>query len=459
MEYEVYLDNNQCQRLADLRDFLAIPSISALTTHRSHMRAAACWLADRIQRAGIKQAKVINTTGNPLVYAEWLEKPGAPTILIYGHYDVQPVDPLEKWISPPFALHQRQDRLYARGISDDKGQILLHIQALEALLRTNGSLPVNIKLLFEGEEEIGSSSLIAYVAEQSTALAADAVVVSDTTMQEHNLPTICCGLRGTVGLEITVQGPDSDLHSGVYGGIIANPLHVLAELLAGLRIEQGRISVPGFYDDVVELSSAQRTQLSQPLSEEDWQKQVGVSKLAGEKEYTAQERLTIRPTLEVNGVWGGYQGEGSKTVIPATAHAKITCRLVPNQDPKRIAQLVSDDLHRRCHPGASIVVKVDSQNNSYPWTCDPNHPLLQTAAQALQTAFGRKAVFNRMGGSLPIVNAFSRELNAPVAMIGFAPPDGNIHAPNENIHIDTYELGLRAVCHLWHELAKQPNLQ
>lgn len=447
-----YLANHQAERLADLCEFLAIPSISALADHRPHMHSAACWLAERLQRAGLKNAQVIQTKGHPLVYAEWLGKSGAPTILIYGHYDVQPVDPLSMWISPPFELHQRQGKMYARGISDDKGQILLHIQALEALLRNNGSLPVNVKVLFEGEEEVGSVNLMSYVAQHSKDLAADAIVISDTAMQECNVPTICCGLRGTVGLELTVHGPNSDLHSGLYGGIIANPIHVLAELLAGLRVEQGRIAVPGFYDDVVELTSVQRARLAQSLSDEGWQKQIGVSQLAGELEYTAQERLSIRPTLEVNGVWGGYQGDGSKTVIPATAHAKITCRLVPNQSPERIAHLVSADLKRRCHPGARVDVKLDKQSSS-PWTCEPDHPVLRSAAQALERAFGRETIFNRMGGSLPIVTSFARELNAPVALIGFAPPDANMHAPNENMGIDTYELGLRAACYLWYELA------
>ncbi len=448
-----YLDEHLERHIDELKEFLRIPSVSALSEHRRDVTTAAAWLVDYLKRVGFESARLIETGGHPIVYAERFDAPGAPTALIYGHYDVQPVDPLPLWTSPPFEPDVREGRLYARGASDDKGQLIMHLQALEALLRTRGRLPVNVKLLVEGEEEIGSPSLDPFVRERREMLAADAVVISDTSMFAEGMPTICVGLRGIACLEVHVRGARSDLHSGLYGGAAPNAVHLLVELLASMREGQGRILVPGFYDSVEELEPDERAAIrALPFDEVAFAAQLGVRELVGEPGYTALERISTRPTLEINGIWGGFQGEGTKTVIPAEAHAKITCRLVPNQDPKEVQRRIAEHL-RRVAP-ASAQVEVELGHAARPWKCSPKHPVIQAGVRALEKSFGRSVALVRMGGSIPVVEAFDASLGAPIVLMGFASPHSNAHAPNEFFPLETFAVGRKALAAYWDELAK-----
>lgn len=448
-----YLDEHRERHLDELKEFLRIPSVSALSEHKQDVVAAAVWLVDYLKRIGFGGARLIETGGHPIVYAERFDAPGAPVALIYGHYDVQPVDPLPLWTSPPFEPDVRDGRLYARGASDDKGQLIMHLQALEALLRTRGRLPVNVKLLIEGEEEIGSPSLDPFVRQSREMLAADAVVISDTSMFAEGMPTICVGLRGIACLEVHVRGARSDLHSGLYGGAAPNAAHLLVELLASMREGQGRILVPGFYDGVEELDPEERAAIQAlPFDEAAFAGELGVKELVGEPEYTPLERISTRPTLEINGMWGGFQGEGTKTVIPAEAHAKITCRLVPYQDPEEIQRRIAEHL-RRVAP-SSAQVEVEFGHVARPWKCSPNHPVIQAGVRALEKSFGRSVALMRMGGSIPVVEAFDAALGAPVVLMGFASPHSNAHAPDEFFPLDTFVVGRRALAAYWDELAK-----
>lgn len=447
-----YLDAHEEQHRKELEELLGIPSISALSEHRADVRRAAQWLRDYLERIGFASAEVLPTQGNPVVWAEWTGRPGAPTALIYGHYDVQPVDPLELWTSPPFAPAVRNGRLYARGAADDKGQVMAQLQALAALLAAEGSLPVNVKVLLEGEEEIGSPSLEPFIREHPRRVEADLIVISDTSMVDHGVPTICCGLRGIVDMEVHVRTAATDLHSGLYGGAAPNAIHVLAQLLAGARQGQGRILVPGFYDGVRPLTDEERAQIAAvPFDEAAFKARLGVEALVGEPEYTPLERMTVRPTLEVNGIWGGFQGEGPKTVIPNEAHAKITCRLVPDQEPEAVAQAVVHYFQTNCPPGASV--RVDVGHCARPWRADPGSREVRAAVRALQESFGREVALARMGGSIPVIEAFDRLLGVPCVLMGFAPPDSNAHAPDESIPLETLRLARRALCRFWHELA------
>jgi acetylornithine deacetylase/succinyl-diaminopimelate desuccinylase-like protein len=448
--YRSFLHEARKRHIDELCEFLQIPSISALAEHKGDCRRASEWLVSRLHAAGLENAQAFTTRGNPIVYADWLHAPGAPTILVYGHYDVQPVDPLELWETPPFRPAVRNRRLYARGVSDDKGQIMVHIQALEAILKSEGALPVNVRVLLEGEEEVGSPNLGPFIRTHSDLLQSDVLLVSDTGLVAHNVPTLCCGLRGITTLEVDIFGARTDLHSGIYGGAVANPLQVLAQLLASLHGPDGRVRVPGFYDTVVELSEAERKQFAAHYADEaELAERLGVGAFVGEEGYSAGERMSIRPTLEINGLFGGFQGEGVKTVIPAEAHAKISCRLVPDQDPDDIVRRIADHLHQTCPPYMQLETRVG--HGGRPWACDPSAPVLQAAKRALEAAFGRPVAFVRMGGSIPIMNVFTAVLQAPIVLMGFAAPDDNAHAPNENFPLDTYELALKASCLTWHE--------
>lgn len=452
-EQRAYLDERLEKHVEDLKEFLRIPSVSALSEHRGDVAAAAEWLAAYLTSIGFDEVRLLETGGHPILYAEWLKAPGAPTALIYGHYDVQPVDPLPLWTSPPFEPEVREGRLYARGASDDKGQLLMHLQALEALFQTEGRLPVNVKLLIEGEEEIGSPSLDPFVRANREMLACDVVVISDTSMFAEGMPTICTGLRGIAGLEVHVKGSRSDLHSGLYGGAAPNAAHLLVELLASLREGQGKILVPGFYDGVEELDPEEREAMEAlPFDEAAFAADLGAKELVGEAEYSALERIAARPTLEINGIWGGFQGEGTKTVIPAEAHAKITCRLVPNQDPKAIQQRIADHLREKAPAAAQV--EVEFGHVARPWRCSPKHPAIQAGVRALEESFGRPVALVRMGGSIPVVEAFDSSLGAPCVLMGFASPYSNAHAPNEFFPLETFSVGRRALAAYWHELAR-----
>lgn len=449
-----HLAAQRAEGLAGLREFLGIPSVSALSAHQGDLRRAAGWLAARLTGAGLEHAAVLETGGHPAVYADWLHAPGRPTALVYGHYDVQPADPLELWTSPPFAAVERGGRLYARGAADDKGQVWMHLLAAEALLRTGGGLPLNLKFIIEGEEEIGSTHLPAFVEAQREPLAADVVVISDSGFYAPGLPAISYGLRGLCGLELTVRGPERDLHSGEYGGAVQNPAHALAELVAGLHDGQGRVAVPGFYDGVREPEAQERAALARlPFDEAAWCREAGVPEGFGEPGYSTLERCRLRPTVEVNGLWSGFLGEGSKTIVPAQAHAKLTCRLVPDQDPAQVLAAVRADLVRRCPPG--VRAEITLREGSPATLVAPDSAYIRAAARALRRVFGVEPAFTRMGGSIGVVPAFTAVLGAPVVLMGFGLPQDHIHSPDESLDLGNYDGGQRAIAAYWLELGGQ----
>jgi len=451
---DAYFRKHREEHLHQLSAFLRIPSISALAAHREDVRRAAQWLVDELRRIGMPRVELFETGGHPLVYAEWLEAEGAPTALIYGHYDVQPVDPLDLWETPPFEPSIRDGKIYARGASDDKGQIFMHLKVLEALFQTEGRLPVNVKVLLEGEEEIGSANLERFIREHRDLLKADVVVISDTSLYAPGVPSITYALRGLAAMEVEVVGAKGDLHSGLYGGVAPNAIHALAELLASLRSPDGKIAVEGFYDDVRPLTEEERQAFaSLGFDEEALRQSLGVDALPGEPGYTALERMWARPTLEINGIYGGFQGEGTKTVIPARAGAKITCRLVPDQDPERVLDAIERHLQNRCPAGVKVRVKREG-GNSRACITPVDHPAIRAALAALEEAYGTEAKFIRSGGSIPVVEIFTRVLGLPSVLMGFALDSENFHAPNEHFHLENFDRGLRALYAYWHKLAE-----
>lgn len=444
---------DQQRYLDELTELLRIPSISALTEHRDDMRRCAEWLAGHMNRIGLRRVQVMDTAGHPVVYAEHLEAEGKPTVLLYGHYDVQPVDPLELWETAPFEPQVRDGKLYARGSADDKGQMFMHLKAVEALLSSTGRLPVNLKFLVEGEEEIGSEHLDEFISEHRELLACDLAVISDTGMFARGLPSLTYGLRGLAYIQVNVFGARGDLHSGSFGGTIMNPAEALARIVAGLKDSTGRILVPGFYDRVTELTQEERESYSRlPFSEEEYRQSLGVPELYGEEGFTTLERQWARPTLEVNGIWGGFTGEGSKTVLPAEAHAKISCRLVPNQDPEEIAALLEEHIRRICPPG--VRVEVERMHGGKPVLVPLDSPAMQAAARALARGFGKEPVFIRSGGSIPVVATFAEVLGVPTVLMGVGLPDENAHAPNEWFLLENYYGGIRSAVALWEELGR-----
>ncbi len=450
--YDSYLKQHRSEQLAELNEFLRIPSISALSEHKPDVRRAAEFLAKALHQLGFDAVEVIPTKGHPLVYGERLEGPGRPTVLVYGHYDVQPVDPLNLWETPPFEPAIRDGQLYARGASDDKGPVFMHLKAVETLLAVDGRLPVNLKFLVEGEEEVGGEHLDEYIRTHREKLAADAVVISDTTMYARGLPAICTGLRGLTALQVDVYGANTDLHSGLFGGAVENPLNALARLVASLHTKDGAVAVSGFYDRVRPATPAELESIaSLPFADGEYQAELGVPALAGEPGYSTLERLWVRPTLDANGMWGGFQGEGTKTVIPSEGHVKITCRLVPDQEPAEIFSLVAAHLKRNCPPGVRIEVR--QMEGARPSVVSTDHPAVEAAAHALQESYGVKPAYIRMGGSIPVVQTFQEELQAPVVLIGFGLPDEKFHAPNEHFDLGNFDLGLRTLCRYWNELA------
>lgn len=448
-----YLKDKREHNLKELFEFLAIPSISALPDHSKEVHKAAEWTADALKKIGMDNVQIHPTKGHPVVYGEWMKAEGKPTVLVYGHYDVQPVDPLHLWDSPPFEAEIRDEKIYARGASDDKGQTFMHIKAIEAILQTTGSLPVNFKFCIEGEEEIGSPNLPAFVEENKELLAADVIVISDTSMLERGKPAICYGLRGLCGIQIDVKGTSSDLHSGLYGGAVQNPIHALVEIVNSFHSNEGVITVDGFYDDVETITEEEKNAFNAlPTSDEELRQQLGVNELYGEKGYTTLERLYVRPTLEVNGIYGGFQGEGIKTVIPSEASAKITCRLVPNQDPNVIAELLQKHVEERVPAG--VRVNVSLFDKGYPYVTPLDHPAIQAAGRAYEKVYQVPTAYTRGGGSIPIVAAFDQILKLPVVLMGFGLPTENFHAPNEHFHLENFDKGMETLCHYWYELEK-----
>jgi acetylornithine deacetylase/succinyl-diaminopimelate desuccinylase-like protein len=446
-----YLESQRDRHLEELKEFLRIPSISAKSEHKGDVAAAAEWLAARMRDAGLQSAEVIPTAGHPVVIGEWRGAPGAETLLVYGHYDVQPPEPLDEWTTPPFEPTVRDGNIYGRGSVDDKGQLYLHLKAVEAHLSARGTLPVNVVFLIEGEEEIGSEHLPAFLTEHRERLACDAVLISDTTMFAPGLPSITMGLRGLAYMEIRVRGAQGDLHSGMYGGAVANPANALAEIIAKLRDGDGRVTIPGFYDAVRELSEKEREAIrALPFVEEEFRAEVGVPSVAGEKDYSTLERIWARPTLDVNGLLSGYTGEGAKTVLPARAMAKVSMRLVPDQDHRAVEKMFIDHVQSLAPPG--VTVEAVGLHGGSPWRADPTEPIFAAAERALERAFGKAPVFIREGGSIPIVQAFQETLRAPVLLIGFGLPGENAHAPNEWFSLDNYARGTEAIAYLYEEL-------
>ncbi len=448
-----YLSSNRSKHLEELTKYLAIPSISSLPEHKQDVKSAAKWTAKALQDAGMENVKVYETKGHPVVYGDWLKQEGKPTVLVYGHYDVQPVDPLELWDTPPFEANIRDHKIYARGASDDKGQVFMHIKAVEAILRTTGSLPVNFKFCIEGEEEIGSPTLPQFVEENKKLLAADVIVISDTGMQGPGKPAICYGLRGLCGLQIDVTGANSDLHSGLYGGAVQNSIHALVEIVNSFHSPDGKVLVEGFYDSVQEITPEEREAFAALGDiDEELKEQLGVSELHGEPGFTARERTYVRPTLEVNGIYGGFQGEGIKTVIPAKASAKITCRLVPNQDPAEIADLLTKHIYANVPAGVTVNVSLFDQG--HPYVTPLEHPAIQAAGRAYEAIYKVPTAYTRGGGSIPIVAAFDQLLGLPVVLMGFGLSTENFHAPNEHFHLENFDKGLETLCTYWYELAE-----
>ncbi|MDE2754681.1 MAG: dipeptidase [Gemmatimonadota bacterium] len=436
----------------ELDDFLRIPSVSAKSEHNPDTRRAAHWVRDQLAGAGLT-GEVFDTPGHPVVLGEWSGAgPDAPTILIYGHYDVQPPEPLELWDSPPFEPDIRDGRIYARGSADDKGQLFLHIKALEAHLTTRGRLPVNVVVLAEGEEEVGSPNLVPFVREHRDRLAADTVVISDSAMFAPGLPSLLFSLRGLAYFEIHASGPSSDLHSGAYGGAILNPANALARMIGDLHDDNGRIAIPGFYDDIIEPSGETLQGIrSLPFDADEYARGVGVTPSGGERAYSALERMWTRPTCDVNGLLSGYTGEGAKTVLPARAMAKVSFRLVPGQTPERVRELLERHLARVAPAGVEFTLI--ELHGGRPWRASLDGPVFEAASRALERSFGTRPVLTGEGGSIPIVVELEEMLGANTLLIGFALPGANMHAPNEWFATDCFERGIDTLIHLYDELA------
>ncbi len=447
-----FINVNRDRYVEELKQYLAIPSISALPQHSPDVRRAAEWTADELRRVGVQNVRLIDTPGNPVVYGDWLGAPGAPTILFYGHYDVQPVDPLDQWISPPFEATVRDGEIYARGSADDKGQVFMHIKAVEAHLKQNGRLPLNIKFFIEGEEEVGSVHLDEFVRTHKEELGADVVVISDSPMFDRGIPSICYGLRGLTYFQIDLRGTKTDLHSGSFGGAVANPAMVLAQILAQMKDRGGRVKVPGFYDDVRALSDAERAEWKKlPFNETRYRKELGAPRLFGESGYTTLERVWARPTFEVNGLLSGFTGDGAKTVLPATAMAKVSMRLVPDQDPKKIGDLF--EAHVQKIAPKTVELKITRMHGGKPWMTEFDNKYVRAAGRAIQRGFGQSPVFNREGGSIPVVSTFQEELGLPSVLFGVGLPDENAHAPNEKLDLGNFHNGIIASAFLYQEIA------
>jgi len=448
-----FININRERYLDELKALLAIPSISALPQHAGDVRRCAEWCADEMRRIGLQNVRLIDTPGNPVTYGDWLGAEGAPTILFYGHYDVQPVDPLELWESPPFDATIRDGEIYARGSADDKGQVFMHFKAVEAHLKQNGRLPLNIKFILEGEEEVGSAHLDDFVRAHRSELAADVVVISDSPMFARGVPSICYGLRGLVYCQIDLRGSSTDLHSGSFGGAVANPAMVLSQMLAQMKDRSGRVRIPGFYDDVVPLQDEERKAWAAlPFNEKQYKKAFGIPKVYGETGYTTLERTWARPTFEVNGLLSGFTGEGAKTVLPAVSMAKVSMRLVPNQDPDKIAALF--ETYVQGVAPKTVQVKVTRMHGGKPWMTSYDNPFVQAAGRAIERGFGQKPVFTREGGSIPVVSTFQEELGLPSVLFGVGLPDENAHAPNEKLDVANFHGGIIASAILYEEIAK-----
>lgn len=452
--WESYLKENKDRYLEELTEFLRIPSISSLPEHADDVVQAGEWVAERLKTAGLEKVAMMPTGGHPVVYGQWLHAAGKPTVMIYGHFDTQPVDPIDEWTHPPFEPRVKDERIYARGASDDKGNSFAAILALEAMLKTAGKLPVNVKCFFEGQEEIGSPQLPEFIAEHQELLKCDLVLSSDGGQWEEDQPLLLLGLRGLCALQIDVQGAAHDVHSGSYGGTFMNPIHAMADIIASMHAADGKISVAGFYDDVRAVSQWEQEQMAAvPYTHADFQKELGVSGLFGEPGFNTYERMWVRPTLEVNGIWGGFQGEGTKTVIPAKAHAKISCRLVPDQDPLKINQLVKAHIEKYAPPGVKVDVHL-FVSSADPYVIPHDHPGNQATRVVHRVLYGKEPFYIRMGGSIPVCGILCKTLGAYTVNFAFGLKDERVHAPDEFFRLSSFERGRRAYCMLLEELSR-----
>jgi acetylornithine deacetylase/succinyl-diaminopimelate desuccinylase-like protein len=440
------LTNNQHKNIEELKELLRIQSISSLSEHKKDIQTAASWISNKLKEIGMENVEVIQTKGHPIIYADWIHQKNAPTVLVYGHYDVQPVDPIDLWETPPFEPNIRDEKIFARGATDDKGQLFLHIKAVETLLELGGKLPVNVKFCIEGEEEIGSPNLPQFLSESKEKLSCDVVVISDSDMWDKGVPAITYSLRGLCALEVSLKTANTDLHSGMFGGGVQNANHLLVQLITTLHDSNGKVNVEHFYDHVIELTEMEKEQIKAlGFDEEKLKQSLGLTDLTGgEKNYPYSERISARPTLEINGLWGGFQGEGTKTVIPNEAHAKITCRLVNNQQPEKIQELIKKHLEE--HAPKGCIVKVSLGDVGNPFLTPVDSPMIQKAAEAYKNVYGKSPVYKREGGSIPIVSDFSHSLNVPVVLMGFGLPSENLHAPNEHFHLENFDKGILTIC-------------
>jgi len=448
---DAFVEENRDRLLDELKEFLRIPSISTLPEHRGDIERAAQFVADSLRHVGMENVEIIPTAKHPLVYADWMHAAGKPTVLCYGHYDVQPADPLEEWNSPPFEPTVRDGNIYGRGTADDKGQMYMHVKAIEALRAADGTLPVNLKFLVEGEEEVGGESIAKYVAENPAKLKADVALVSDTELFADGIPTLCIGLRGLIYMEVESSGPARDLHSGLYGGAAPNPIFGLVELLSKVKNANGTIQVPGIYDDVLAPAPAEKRSWKRlPFSEEEFrQKEVGSSELTGERKPSVLERVWARPTFEVHGIAGGFTAAGAKTVIPAKATAKVSFRLVPNQDAGKVIAAFREFVEKHTPKGIHFEVRILSASPGL--VVNPDHPAIKVAAKAFSDILGKPTVFIRSGGSIPIVGDFSTHLGIPTVLMGFGLPDDGLHSPNEKYHLENYYKGIMTVAHFFEQ--------
>jgi len=445
-----YIESNHERYLAELKELIAIQSVSSQTERKPEMRRAVKWLANHITNIGLQNAQILETEGHPVVYADWLGAAGKPTILIYGHYDVQPEDPVDLWTTPPFEATVRGENLYARGTADDKGQLFIHLKAIEAFLKNGGMLPVNVKIIFEGEEEIGSDNFAGFLLKYKKLLKADVVLISDSDIFAKGVPSVTYALRGITYMEVEVTGTNTDLHSGTFGGSFHNPIQALTEMIASLHDKNGKITVKGMYDDVRPLTKAERTAFKKlPWNDRSYAKMYGVKYLYGEKGYTTLERLWARPTLECNGIWGGYTGEGAKTVIPSKAYAKISMRIVPDQSSEKIAKLF--EKHFKKIAPKTVTVKVRNLHGGEPAITPVDSPGVMTAVAAMEKGFGKKPLYQRDGASIPIVVDFKNILGIDSVLLGFGVPDENAHAPNEFIILENFFKGIKTTAHYYNE--------
>jgi acetylornithine deacetylase/succinyl-diaminopimelate desuccinylase-like protein len=450
---EQYLAENREKFQKELFALLEIPSVSTDPNRAGEVKRCAEAVAGELKQAGVENIEIIATPGHPIVYADWLHAPGKPTVVIYGHYDVQPEDPIELWTSPPFQPTIRNGKVFARGATDDKGQMLAHIKAVETLLQSEGKLPVNVKFVIEGEEEIGSRNLAPFLEANKAKVQGDLLIVSDSAMFAPGMPSIVYGLRGLAYVQVDIKGADSDLHSGVFGGAVPNPAFELMKIVSKLKDDDGRINVPGFYDKVVDLSPTEREGYRKlPFNDEDFRKELNVRGLAGEIGYGVLEQRTARPTLEVNGMLSGWTGPGAKTVLPAKAMAKISCRLVPNQDPEEITELLAKRIESLCPP--TVECTVTRVHGGKPWLTPIDHPALGLASDAVRNVFNTEALFVREGGSIPIVVDFERIFNMPGILVGFGLNSENLHAPDEHFDLENYQKGIALSAELLRQMAR-----